>query len=136
MSIMDDHVFRGLLFATIGFVFLLTLLLRSLRRLRYIEKVSATVTHVSRRGNDQCVYQPVYEYSAQGRMHKVVSRWGHRTRIVKDGTEVSLYYIPGQPEKIFVPKEERTFFIFIIFAWIFGSVAFVMGICLAIGIVL
>lgn len=135
MSILENDVFRGSLFAVIGFIILISLLFQQIRHARYTAKVTAIITYDYRRGYHRGVYQPIYQYSVGGVSHKVASRWGHRSRIAKDGSEVTLYYIPGQPEKIYVPVEARTFLIFKIFLLFFGIVVFVLGQGVAFGLI-
>lgn len=135
MSLIDNDSFRGTLFAVIGLLFLLRMAQIRIRHIRSVKSERATVTHVFRRGKDRYVYQPVYEYLVGGSLRKKGSNWGHRRPIAEDGAEVSLYYLPGRPEKIYVPAETRQFIPFYLFGGLFGSVAFILGICVALGVV-
>lgn len=134
MEILENDVFRGCLFAVIGIIVLASLLLHRLRRARYTEKVTAIITH-NCCGGSKGAYQPVYEYHVEGANHRVASRWGHRSRIIEDGAEVELYYIPDRPEKIYVPIEAKTFLIYKIFFLFFGLASFVLGTGLALGLI-
>ncbi len=58
-------------------------------------------------GGRQCSYRPVYRYYAGNVMHETVSVLSRRPCPVKVGDRVELCYVPGQPEKIYVPSEQR-----------------------------
>lgn len=135
MSLIENDVFRGTLFAVIGFLFLLRIVQIKIRHIRSVKSEKATVTHVFCRGKGRYKYQPVYEYLVEGNLHKKGSNWGHRWPVAEDGAEVSLYYLSDKPDKIYVPAETRMFIPFYMFGCLFGTVSFVLGICVALGVV-
>lgn len=99
-------VFMGLLFFYIG-MFIRYLLWKKRRAATAL--VQATVVSIEPgRGMDgNLVYRPVYKFYADGIMHRIVSPTGHDNSPVKEGEKVRLYYIPGQPDKILVPREQK-----------------------------
>lgn len=133
LELIEDNVFRGMLFAAVGLAFLLYLLSRLARRLKSTGTAKAAVTHVGRRGTRGGVYQPVYEYEAEGAAHRVASRRGYRWPIAGEGELVDLYFIPGRPEKVYVPREVRKSRPLTLFLCIAGVLFFIMGLAVALG---
>lgn len=129
----DSNIFRGSLFALIGLSFYIYLFIRKLRIRKHSGTVKATITHVCRMGIKGTVYQPVYEFCAEGRMYKVKSRFGYPTSVTRDGDMVDLYFIPGQPEKIYVPREDKRSLPLILFLYIVGLIFVVAGLAVAAG---
>ena len=138
----NNDVFRGLFFAMAGFLILAILLIRHwcIRRFRLKAKgtAMATITNIRKSGynyDDPWVYQPVYEYYAEGQMRKVASRYACNIVVAESGSQVEVFYIPGAPEKIYVPKAQKTNRILII-ALIFISTSFIfMGTAVALGLI-
>lgn len=137
----DNDVIRGLIFAAIGFILLIVesvvCLLRRKRRLLAVSVTRAKVTNVCRRvkspkGKPSC--RITYEYYAEGAYHKVASPHASRYPVLKDGEEVDLYFIPGQPDKLYVPKahyKEKGYRLFEAFVIFYGTAAFLVGLGVA-----
>ena len=119
-------VFLGLLFFYIGMA--MRYLLWKKRRVA-TASVQATVVSIEpgRGVDDSIVYRPVYKFFAEGIMHRIVSSTGHNTSPVKEGERVKLYYIPGQPEKILVPQEQKAIRRISIFFCVLGTLTPLVG---------
>lgn len=119
-------VFMGLLFFYIGMA--IRYLLWKKRRVA-TASVQATVVSIEpgRGVDDSIVYRPVYKFFAEGIMHRIVSPAGHNTSPVKEGERVKLYYIPGQPEKILVPQEQKAIRRISILFCVLGTLAPLVG---------
>ena len=97
---------------------------KAVKRRRFATAVTtAVVVGKEPRGSSQDrTYAPIYEFYAEGAKHRITSEsstnssFGSGFLSVSVGEEVELHYIPGRPDKIYVPKEQRgTWF----FVWIF-----------------
>lgn len=119
-------VLLGLLFFYIGMA--MRYLLWKKRRVA-TASVQATVVSIEpgRGVDDSIVYRPVYKFFAEGIMHRIVSPTGHNTSPVKEGERVKLYYIPGQPEKILVPQEQKAIRRISIFFCVLGTLTPLVG---------
>ena len=99
-------VAMGLLFFYAGMV--MRYLLWKKRRVATAQAQATVVSIEPGRGVDNSiVYRPVYKFYAEGIMYRIVSPTGHNSSPVKEGERVKLYHIPGQPEKILVPREQK-----------------------------
>lgn len=71
-------------------------------------------------------YSAIYEFYAEGRQHMATSSelvaplFGTDILTVKKGEEVELFYIPGHPDMIYVPKEVRINHLFDYFLYFIG----------------
>lgn len=133
---MENDVFRGLLFmlsgTTILSLELVFFLRKRKRRVLSTGEVKATVTS---KYNGKRKYRPTYQYFAEGTTHRVASRSCYQKLVAEDGQTVDLYFIPGQPEKIYVPKEQEKQGgpLFFIVAGLIGVVHFCMGLAVMLG---
>lgn len=124
---MADREWGDIFFVLVPVVFMLigsAMWRKAAKRRRFATAVTtAVVVDKEPRGSSQNrTYAPVYEFYAEGAKHRITSEsstnssFGSGFLSVSVGEEVELYYIPGHPDKIYVPKEQRgTWF----FVWIF-----------------
>lgn len=124
---MADREMGDILFVLVPVVFMVigsAMGRKAAKRRRFATAVTtAVVVDKEPRGSSQNrTYAPIYEFYAEGAKHRITSEsstnssFGRGFLSVSVGEEVELHYIPGRPDKIYVPKEQRgTWF----FVWIF-----------------
>lgn len=124
---MADREWGDILFVLVPVVFMVigsAMGRKAVKRRRFATAVTtAIVVDKEPRGSSQDrTYAPIYEFYAEGAKHRITSEsstnssFGSGFLSVSVGEEVELHYIPGRPDKIYVPKEQRgTWF----FVWIF-----------------
>lgn len=97
----------GLLFLMIGLLMNRTLKRRRKLATAYAEAVVLEIYSYCKKVGKRKCYSPVYEFYAEGKQQKVRSDVVQSNCFVKAGETVELYYIPGQPDKVYVKKERR-----------------------------
>jgi len=109
---MDAALIVGFVFLSIGVIFILSGLFvyqfYGKRRKMATAVTTATVTdlsgHISSLNHTR-TWSYFYEYYAEGSMHKVSSSLSSSRKLFNVGDTVELYYVPGEPEKIYLERE-------------------------------
>ncbi len=89
-------------------------------------KITATVLDNERGSNDSSALYPVYYYSYLGKEYTVKSSSGSYPPKFSVGEEVEMYIDPDDPKRYFVPVDNTTKIISIVFK-IIGSVIAALG---------
>lgn len=91
------------------------------RKVLATEKTIAKVTGLKRTGRmKNSTFAPQYEFYANGKQYHVTSRNSTNHVPVSVGSEIELFYIPDDPEKIYVPKEVKALKPMIYILYFFG----------------